>query len=94
MRRVVSLMVFMLLFFLLVSYLSILIESLDINNYPLENAILIDNFISYDKFGFPHFFVIYQFEDNSIKKFNVNEDFYYKNVSFKNENTSKILEGS
>ena len=50
----------------------------DINNYDISNAILIDNFISYTRFGNPRYFLVYKFEDSSIMEFQVTADEYYR----------------
>lgn len=50
----------------------------NIENYDISEAVLINNFISFTKFGNPCYFVVYQFSDNSIKEFHVSVEQYYK----------------
>lgn len=52
----------------------------NIANYPISEAILIDNFISYSRYGDPCYYLIYKFNDDSIKEFKVTEEQYYKNT--------------
>ncbi len=72
--------VFLIIILIVIVPICSFFEKIDnINNYDISNAILIDNFVTYNKSGFPCYYLVYKFEDNSIKEFNVNEEIYYKN---------------
>lgn len=62
-----------------------LIAEENIENYSINEAILIDNFITFTKFGTPQYFLIYKFNDNSIKQFNVTSEQYYNNSPLSNK---------
>lgn len=51
-----------------------------IEDYCISDAVLIDSFITYSKFGVPNYYLIYKFDDNSIKEFHVTSEQYYKNL--------------
>lgn len=63
-------------------------ENFNIENYDIENAILIDNFITYSRFGSPSYYLVYKFEDNSIKEIQVLPEQYYTNIKSENEEGS------
>lgn len=65
------------LFCFLFSTISYLYYESDINSYNTENTVLVDNFITYSKFGSPNYYLVIKFDDNKIKQFNVNADEYY-----------------
>lgn len=60
-----------------------------IENFNLQDAFLIDNFITYTKFGTPQYFLIYEFKDNTIKEFNVTSEEYYKHINLTVSDTIK-----
>ena len=61
-----------------VPVLSVIENFTNIDNYPISEAILINDFISYTRAGNPCYFLVYEFNDGSIKQFNVNVEQYYK----------------
>ena len=72
---------FIIMFIIFVPMINSLEAKENIANYPISEAILIDNFISYSRFGDPCYYLIYKFNDNSIKEFKVTEEQYYKNIN-------------
>lgn len=63
----------------------------NIANYPISDAILINNFISYSRFGSPCYYLVYKFKDDSIKEFKVSAEIYYKSIKI---DIIEIEEGS
>lgn len=78
---------FIFIIFFIIIILSVFIPKLknivdeeNIANYPISEAILIDNFMTYTRFGEPCYYLVYKFNDNSIKQFKVTEEQYYINT--------------
>ena len=71
-----TLFIFIVLY-VLISVFSILLYEEKIDNYDITNAVLIDNFITYSRYGYPIYYLIYKFSDGSTKEFKVTSEQYY-----------------
>lgn len=78
MEDMIELLIYVLCLMLLFSMFVTIFDEEEINDFNLEEAILIDNFITYTNFGFPKYYLVYEFiEDKSIKQFSVSSEQYY-----------------
>ena len=67
----------LLILLIFVPILSFIDNISSIDNYDLSSAILIDKFYTVNRIGIPCFYLVYKFDDGTIKKFDVNEEYYY-----------------
>lgn len=78
MKDIIEMLICITLLICLFSIMSIIFPEEKIEDFNLEEAILIDNFITYTRLGSPRYYLVYELkEDKSIKEFNVSSEEYY-----------------